>query len=166
MYYNSSTGQNQSEKKGFVTSSFCPSCCNVTLEKIDQEMYFWSRLSIIPSLWPSKVASLQLFEIERIFRFLAPPQVVVICHLHSPMDFAPSSSSFHLSTMASLSLPVRADKESLIFPFTIGRSFLVLLKLVVPHGIQSMHRSWFMNSPSVDAFPLLILLQHATTTVN
>lgn len=77
MYYNSSTGQNQSEKKGFVTSSFCPSRCNVTLEKIDQEMYFWSRLSIIPHIWPSKVASLQLFETGRIFRFFSPPQVVV-----------------------------------------------------------------------------------------
>lgn len=65
--------------------------------------------------------------------------------------------------MTSLFLPVHADEESLIFPLTIGRSFLVLLELVAPHGIQSMHRSWFMDIPSVDAFTLLIFLQNATT---
>lgn len=57
MYYHSSTGQNQSEEKGFVTPYFSLSHCNVTSEKIDQEMYFWSRLSTahppVPPLWPS-----------------------------------------------------------------------------------------------------------------
>lgn len=51
MYYHSSTGQNQSEEKGFVTPSFSLSRCNVTSEKIDQEMYFWSRLSTPPHLF-------------------------------------------------------------------------------------------------------------------
>lgn len=50
MCYHSSTGQNQSEEKGFVTPSFSRSRCNMTLEKIDQEMYFWSQLSIASPL--------------------------------------------------------------------------------------------------------------------
>lgn len=37
---------NQSEGKGFVTPSFSPSHCDMTLEKIDQEKYFWTQLSI------------------------------------------------------------------------------------------------------------------------
>lgn len=46
----SRTAWNQSEGKGFVTPSFFPSHCDMTLEKIDQERYFWSQLSItLPS---------------------------------------------------------------------------------------------------------------------
>lgn len=50
MYSHSSAGQNQSEEKGFVTSSFSLGRCNMTLEKIDQEMYFWTQLSIASPL--------------------------------------------------------------------------------------------------------------------
>lgn len=51
---NSCTVWNQSGKKGFVTPSFSLTHCDMILEKIDQERYFWSQLSITLSLWPSK----------------------------------------------------------------------------------------------------------------
>lgn len=46
MYSHSSAGRNQSEEKGSVTPSFSLSHCNRILEKTDQEMYFWTQLSI------------------------------------------------------------------------------------------------------------------------
>lgn len=65
-----SAGQNQSEEKGFVTPSFSLSRCNMTLEKIDQEMYFWT---LIASPLTFKVVVLLSFmtcEISFFKRFL------------------------------------------------------------------------------------------------
>lgn len=65
-----SAGQNQSEEKGFVTPSFSLSRCNMTLEKIDQEMYFWT---LIASPLTFKVVVLLSFmtcEISPFERFL------------------------------------------------------------------------------------------------
>lgn len=161
MYYNFPAGQNQSEKKGFVTPSFCPSCCNVTLEKIDQEMYFWSRLSIIPSLWPLSVASVRLFDIERIFSFAATPQVVATWHLHPSNDLAPPSF-FHLSTMTSLFLPVSSHEDGLIFFLPLTRRKVVACFAGALGTTWNSINAKFTNSSSSDAFALPILPQHAT----
>lgn len=60
MYSHSSARQNQSEEKGFVTPSFSLSRCNMTLEKTDQEVYFWTQLSIASPLTFKVVLSCQI----------------------------------------------------------------------------------------------------------
>lgn len=57
MSSHSSAGQNQSEEKAYVTPSLSLRRRNLTLEEIDQAMYFWTGLSVALPLTFSEVSS-------------------------------------------------------------------------------------------------------------
>lgn len=133
MYYHSSTGQNQSEEKGFVTPSFSPSCCNMTSEKIDQEMYFWSRLSTPhpspPPLWPSNWCYYDCFCFKWLSDFslsscLDFTFTLISRLLHSPSLQTKTTQGWGFFLLVFIA-PVLTEEES-FSPFTIGRPFLNL----------------------------------------
>lgn len=131
MYYHSSTGQNQSEEKGLVTPSFSLSCCNVTSEKIDQEMYFWSRLSPPTStsltfklvlLWLFFALSDCQISLHRLVWFLTFTLISRLLYSPSLQTKATRGRGFFLLVFIA---PVLTEEES-YFPFTMRRPFLSL----------------------------------------